>query len=150
MKYFLIPITLLFLYSNSNAQKRKAAPTLNARIIGYYLNMKNSLILSNQEQTAKGADSIMKIIPHGKLDSVSRYAAQLSAAPTINLQRKLFNGLSLAIWSLVKQAPGQDKLYLQVCPMTGVSWLSSEKEIRNPYYPKNMLSCGEIKGQSGI
>ncbi|RYF87461.1 MAG: DUF3347 domain-containing protein, partial [Chitinophagaceae bacterium] len=35
-------------------------------------------------------------------------------------------------------------IYLQYCPMKKASWLSSEKQIRNPYYGSSMLTCGEV------
>ncbi|MBN2863319.1 MAG: DUF3347 domain-containing protein [Bacteroidales bacterium] len=33
--------------------------------------------------------------------------------------------------------------------MKGADWLSLEKEIRNPYFGKSMLSCGEVTGEAG-
>jgi len=40
-------------------------------------------------------------------------------------------------------------IYLEFCPMAnndkGGYWLSFEKEIRNPYFGKAMMSCGEVK-----
>lgn len=42
----------------------------------------------------------------------------------------------------------EEKVYLQHCPMAdqdkGANWLSSEKEIRNPYFGQSMLTCGSI------
>ncbi|GAA3509995.1 hypothetical protein GCM10022393_23760 [Aquimarina addita] len=38
-------------------------------------------------------------------------------------------------------------LYVQKCPMVhtnGASWLSEEKEIRNPYFGGNMIACGSV------
>jgi len=28
--------------------------------------------------------------------------------------------------------------------------MSTEKEIKNPYYPKNMLDCGVVKGEIAV
>jgi Cu(I)/Ag(I) efflux system membrane fusion protein len=40
-------------------------------------------------------------------------------------------------------------VYHQYCPMAmndkGAYWLSAESEIKNPYYGKKMLECGEVK-----
>ncbi|NNC61403.1 MAG: DUF3347 domain-containing protein, partial [Eudoraea sp.] len=37
------------------------------------------------------------------------------------------------------------------CPMAnsnkGADWLSSSKEIRNPYYGEAMLTCGSVRGE---
>ena len=41
-----------------------------------------------------------------------------------------------------------ETLYVQKCPMAnsykGAIWLSTEKEIKNPYYGDEMLSCGSV------
>ncbi|MDX5348830.1 MAG: DUF3347 domain-containing protein, partial [Hymenobacteraceae bacterium] len=64
-------------------------------------------------------------------------------------QRKQFTNLSEAMITTVKTfgAAGAT-LYEQHCPMannnSGGSWLSSEKEIRNPYFGDAMLKCGEV------
>ena len=31
--------------------------------------------------------------------------------------------------------------------MADASWLSAEKEIRNPYYGASMLKCGSVKSE---
>jgi hypothetical protein len=40
-------------------------------------------------------------------------------------------------------------IYYNYCPMAfndqGANWLSNSPEIRNPYIPKKMITCGEIK-----
>jgi Cu(I)/Ag(I) efflux system membrane fusion protein len=39
-------------------------------------------------------------------------------------------------------------LYVQKCPMAnnnkGAVWLSTEKEVRNPYYGEQMMTCGSV------
>ena len=41
-----------------------------------------------------------------------------------------------------------DTLYVQKCPMAnsnkGAIWISTEKEIKNPYYGDAMLTCGSV------
>ena len=45
--------------------------------------------------------------------------------------------------------PFSETVYLQHCPMAddnnGASWLSKEKEIRNPYFGARMLKCGSVE-----
>jgi Cu(I)/Ag(I) efflux system membrane fusion protein len=57
--------------------------------------------------------------------------------------------LSDAIATLGVETENGQPLYLEFCPMAdndnGGYWLSFDKEIRNPYYGKAMLTCGEIK-----
>lgn len=57
--------------------------------------------------------------------------------------------LSDAIGTLGIETENGQALYLEFCPMAdndkGGYWLSYDKEIKNPYYGKAMLTCGEIK-----
>jgi Cu(I)/Ag(I) efflux system membrane fusion protein len=45
--------------------------------------------------------------------------------------------------------PLDQTLYVQFCPMAdnnkGANWLSTEQEIRNPYFGEYMLTCGEVE-----
>ncbi len=45
--------------------------------------------------------------------------------------------------------PTEKTLYVQHCPMAdednGADWLSTEQEIKNPYFGEAMLKCGEVK-----
>ncbi len=58
--------------------------------------------------------------------------------------------LSEAMYALVKAYhPNQSELFYQFCPMAkngdGANWLSSTKEIVNPYMGQRMLKCGSTK-----
>lgn len=47
--------------------------------------------------------------------------------------------------------PNSQTLYVQHCPMAnnnkGADWLSSEKEVKNPYFGKSMLTCGKVTNE---
>ncbi len=41
-------------------------------------------------------------------------------------------------------------VFVQHCPMAldeGAMWLSTSKNIRNPYYGDRMMECGEVQGE---
>lgn len=64
--------------------------------------------------------------------------------------REKFHQISIAMIEITNVFNPFDKtLYIQYCPMAnndkGADWLSSEKEIKNPYFGKSMLKCGEVK-----
>ncbi|MBS3807625.1 MAG: efflux RND transporter periplasmic adaptor subunit [Bacteroidales bacterium] len=67
-------------------------------------------------------------------------------------QRRHFIDLSNAMITLVKtfKSPGS-KLFVQFCPMAdndqGAYWLSSQEQIRNPYFGDMMLTCGEVRDE---
>jgi len=49
---------------------------------------------------------------------------------------------------LVKGKLSSGNIYKDFCPMAldgGAYWLSSEKNILNPYYGDKMLKCGTVK-----
>lgn len=68
----------------------------------------------------------------------------------IEERRKSFQVLSEQLYDLIR-AVKYDRavVYHQYCPMAfndaGAFWLSNSSDIRNPYLPKKMLICGEVK-----
>lgn len=63
--------------------------------------------------------------------------------------RKAFQSVSETMIDMTITFKPLDRLiYVQHCPMadnnTGADWLSTNKEIRNPYFGSSMLTCGEV------
>ena len=63
--------------------------------------------------------------------------------------RKAFQSVSATMIAMTETfSPLSETIYVQHCPMAdndkGADWLSSEKEIRNPYFGSSMLTCGEV------
>lgn len=63
--------------------------------------------------------------------------------------RNAFVNLSNTMISMANTFKPNETLFVLHCPMAnsnkGADWLSSSKEIKNPYYGKAMLTCGEVK-----
>jgi len=81
---------------------------------------------------------------------LANLAAKITAAANIEAQRTLFSDLSNEMVTKVKATGIQSgEVYVEYCPMAlndkGASWLSNQKEIKNPYYGASMLECGEVK-----
>jgi len=74
---------------------------------------------------------------------------QMSGTNNLNEQRKSFAPFSEALYQSIKAfGLNGTAAYYQNCPMalnTGAYWLSSSKEIRNPYFGDKMLKCGSTK-----
>ncbi|MEL1255228.1 DUF3347 domain-containing protein [Flavobacterium sp. DGU38] len=135
--------------------------TQKKEITKNYLNLKNGLIISDSLAVVKSADALKASLKDFKFKKLSLekmneattkrkeiidLATQVAATKNINKQRKIAQELSVKFWDLAPKFKAEDAtLYLQVCPMTGAVWTSDSKEIKNPYYPKNMLTCGEVK-----
>ena len=68
----------------------------------------------------------------------------------IGKMRVLFKNISDQMVMLIKTFGGIDQpVFVDYCPMAnndqGAEWLSTEKEINNPYFGASMLKCGEVK-----
>jgi len=98
----------------------------------------------------KGDSSVgANVLPY--LDTVSMSSEKLLAEqdPTIEKKRAHFEKVSDAMYVLLKNVELKNAgVYRQFCPMAfddkGAYWLSNENEIRNPYFGKKMLECGEV------
>ena len=167
----LLVIALIGLSTLANAQitsKEEVVPELVAKreaekkeITTNYLALKNNLLVSDSLAVVKNATALQLSLKNFKFKKLSleqmnaattarkeiiELAGEVAATKNINKQRKIFQTLSAKFWDMAPKFKAVDTaLNLQVCPMTGAMWLSDSKEIKNPYYPKNMLTCGEVK-----
>lgn len=80
-----------------------------------------------------------------ELKASSKEIAQTS---DIKKQRDHFISLSAHLINALKTFGINQKVYVDFCPMAnnnvGAYWLSKEKEILNPYFGADMLTCGSI------
>lgn len=127
-----------------------------------YLHLKNALTNDNSKEAAEAGKHVQEAMQ--KLDNASFAADQKKVyddvkdqikehaehisnnAENIVHQREHFDMLSQDMYDLVKAVKPNRTLYKDHCPMfndkKGAIWLSEEKEIKNPYYGKKMLTCG--------
>ena len=91
-------------------------------------------------KAVKGDD--MKMLP----PDVAAEADTLAKAKDIKAAREAFKPLSTSLVKyLADNKAGKGTYHEAYCPMAKASWLQTEKEVRNPYYGKEMLDCGELK-----
>ncbi len=134
-------------------------------LLDHYFKIKDYLVDSNGEKAAVSASALQEA--HRKVDTQSlgseaqhlwatisapllKSAAVIADSHNLEEQRKGFQTLSGQLIALLDHTgAGKLVIYQQHCPMAdqdqGASWLSLEKEIRNPYYGEAMLRCGELK-----
>ncbi len=65
------------------------------------------------------------------------------------VQRLFFDTISGYIANIIELVPfPEGQVYQQYCPMAfndrGAYWLSREENVKNPYFGKKMLECGEV------
>lgn len=134
-------------------------------IIISYINLKNRLVNDDSKGAAdkgkvllasferfdtKTLDAKQKKEYIDIADDAKEHAEHIGDnAGKIDHQREHFAILSKDINDLVKLLGSDQKLYQDHCPMynegKGAIWISETKEIKNPYYGSQMLTCGSLK-----
>ncbi|MEI6263647.1 MAG: DUF3347 domain-containing protein [Sphingobacteriia bacterium] len=84
------------------------------------------------------------------IDGIAAEIKGLLGEKDIEARRKSLQMISEQLYDLIRTVQyDQDKIYLAYCPMAfnndGASWLSNSSVILNPYLPKTMLNCGEVR-----
>lgn len=129
-------------------------------ILENYLKLKDALVASNEKEARqfarKGAEESEKVVgmqmgPKEKtyFSTLTNHFLDMSNESSLVGQREKFVLLSEQMVEIGNQMQGMGQtIYVQKCPMAnkneGANWLSLEKEIRNPYYGEDMLTCGSI------
>jgi Cu(I)/Ag(I) efflux system membrane fusion protein len=89
------------------------------------------------------------------LNSLKEKVDKIHNSEEIATQRDAFLIVSKTLLEVIKifgiETKNGQALYLAFCPMAdnnnGGFWLSYDKEIRNPYFGNEMLTCGSIQNQ---
>lgn len=130
-----------------------------------YILMKNAFVASDATEIQSRAkevgsalqDADMELLAgesHMKwmqfLETLKSEVSSISGTLDLPKQRKAFCIFNDAFYKAVKTfGLPEQTVYYQYCPMAngdqGAYWLSEIKEIRNPYFGEEMLSCGETR-----
>ena len=134
------------------AQDSAAHQRLNQVLQSYY-QLKDALVAGNSKLASESATSFIRnlngisytVISEGNVNTLLTDAGSIANAKSIDKQRVAFANFSTNMAAVAKSLKfASSPVYLQYCPMKKASWLSSEKEIKNPYYGSSMLSCGSV------
>jgi len=164
IKYFLMSAIALATALSSCQPSGKGTPatagskdstaialTDTAKVYNAYLKLKDDLVNSDGKAAQKAADTLQNSLGNIKgCKEAEELTKKIAATDDLKSQRLLFLQLSQDVIPLVKgiKSP-KDPIYVAYCPMAnegkGGYWLTAQKEIKNPYYGKDMMECGEIK-----
>lgn len=133
-------------------------------LVDHYLTIKDALVKTDSSGAKAGAvlilreiksfDTMILKIEHRKeynnfIGKISESAMNIAGISDIEAERSAFSTLTDNLIGIVKAFGYKKTIYRLHCPMAfnrqGADWLSLEKEIRNPYYGKNMLECGSVE-----
>ncbi|ARS34529.1 DUF3347 domain-containing protein [Pontibacter actiniarum] len=134
-------------------------------LVSEYLDLKEALVASDAEAAKAAASEVLRVakaMPIANLTTdekayaeektaeVVSSAQKIASASDVAAQRENLELLSEAVFSMAKAYGAADgTLYYQHCPMAldgeGGYWLSSNEEIRNPYFGEGMMTCGSTE-----
>lgn len=129
-------------------------------VIPHYLNMKDAFVKGDVDGVSAFAKAGLSALNSlnkealkeptlTQISTSTRLMKLISMSTNLEEQRNAFVSLNENFIDLVKNMKEiEPLLYVQQCPMAsnnkGAAWLSTEKDIRNPYYGDAMLSCGSV------
>jgi hypothetical protein len=145
---------------SSNAQVKKGVTENQLQVVfDNYFSLKEALVKTDATMATIKAKDLLASIQSVKMedlkmkvhmvwmkvmDDLVSDVKKITETKDINVQRKLFKTISKNTYALMKASPSDTPIYYQYCPMADASWLSKEKEVKNPYYGSKMMSCGKI------
>lgn len=117
-----------------------------------YLKVESALVNTDAEGTAKEAQGLESVLKEIEADEATQKAAiAIASSNDIKIQRENFEHLSSGIEKILEGSLESGTLYKQYCPMAfnnrGASWISSGKNILNPYFGDKMLKCGRVEAE---
>jgi hypothetical protein len=124
-----------------------------SQLLSQYYNIKDALVAGNSNLASAKADEFIKtantvdykLISEGNINALLKDATPISENRDIKKQRQHFANLSNNLATLAKAVKFTSQpIYEAYCPMQKANWLSSSKEIKNPYYGNAMLTCGKV------
>ena len=136
-------------------------------VITQYYALKNALVASKAARADSAATQLITVadglqtflqkdsanvtILKPYVDTIIMQAKKVSVIQdgTCEKQRLAFGTLSSAMYGLLKNVDLKNAtVYREHCPMAfnekGADWLSDDSDIKNPYFGKKMLECGEV------
>lgn len=149
---------------NEEADAKKTISTnASDAIVENYLKVKDALVADNQEEAASAGKLLVSNFQNFDksqysseeqqeladiIEDAQEHADHIAESP-IDHQREHFDILSKDVIDLIAITGTGKKLYQAFCPMfnnnKGAQWLSTSKDIQNPYYGSKMMDCGEIQ-----
>ena len=130
------------------------------KVLKGYLEMKDAFVASDAAQVAAFARVTSKSFKAIAMESLGKMEQShskksiemldaIGSDDDLENQRAHYVMLNENIVPIAMNINGvEELLYVQKCPMAnnnqGAVWLSTEKDIQNPYYGDTMLTCGSV------
>lgn len=134
-------------------------------VVGAYLNIEGALVNDNPEAAKAEAQELISLLQRHEQENIGlepqlknfyTSAAHVIRQSAMNILsademweiRSAFSAMAPAAYKMAKVSEFfNNELYYHYCPQSfdnrGAYWLSSDKEINNPYAEQDKKSCGE-------
>ena len=139
----------------------KALNPESKQVVADYMTLKDALVETDEKAAANAGKKLESTLKSFKVESFSsdqqkelkeiiesstEHAEHIGKSD-IEHQREHFEMLTKDMIDMVAITGTENTLYQQFCPMygDGGTWLSMEKNIRNPYFGSKMMTCGEVQ-----
>ncbi|WP_241282676.1 DUF3347 domain-containing protein [Chryseobacterium timonianum] len=154
---------------DSTATNTNAAASVQSadftELFSHYQHLTVALASDDDKEAANAAKGMLETLPkiktealtaeqkknYGDIQADIKENAEHIAENVGNIdhQREHLAVLSKDFYDIKKSIGTEEELYKVFCPMydnkKGAFWLSKNKEVKNPYYGKKMLSCGTVQ-----
>ncbi|MGO3182377.1 MAG: DUF3347 domain-containing protein [Aequorivita sp.] len=117
-----------------------------------YLQVEGALVNTDAEKTATESSKLDALLKELEVDDATQNAVSAMAdSDDISVQRENFEALSAGVETMLQGALKSGTVYKQYCPMAfdnkGASWISTSRDILNPYFGDKMLKCGRVDAE---
>lgn len=123
-------------------------------VFDQYIQLQNALINTDGEtaqQEAVKLQEVLTMLEYDQDGEVNEIVTAMAETSDVKLQREKFESLNDWMENEVADALESGVIYKQYCPMAfddkGAYWLSTNKEILNPYFGDVMLHCGRVDSE---
>jgi Cu(I)/Ag(I) efflux system membrane fusion protein len=125
------------------------------KVMQKYLSLKEAMAEDKEEEVFEIASDFQQQLGSLNFENskakkgLQQLVKDVSTSKNMELSRMHFQYLSNVMIALSQQEnPLDETLYVQFCPMAnndeGAFWLSTETQIKNPYFGSKMLRCGSV------
>lgn len=126
-------------------------PRRVATVMEHYVKIQTALAADTTDGVSDAAAAIAKLVAEdpGKTLPVGvvAQAEALGKASDLAAAREALKPLSVSLSRYLSTEKIKTGLYHQMfCSMANAGWIQADRVIRNPYYGKSMLECGEVMG----
>jgi len=117
-----------------------------------YIKLKNALVNTNNVEAVLSAKALLIALEKVEVaEETTKVVMEIAESKEISAQREAFVLVTASVEKILEGALKSGTVYKQFCPMafnnTGAYWLSTTREIQNPYFGDKMLKCGRIASE---